>query len=145
MWSEPLTVESRDVDVGKDGTVDGFATTVRQQGGTMVAQVRCITNQQAHTGFFGEMNIIDTAGAPRQRQRALVLLVREALRHAANLGIQHVRTELPPRMQSFAERIAGVRARAITADGNWLALGAELAPIRTHALETSDADGNLAQ
>jgi hypothetical protein len=145
VWSEPLTVDSRDIDIGRDGDVDGFATTVRQQGGTMVAQVRCITNQQARTGFFGEMNIVDQQGAPRQTQRALVLLVREALRHAADLGIQHVRTELPPRMQSFAERIAGAQARQLAGDGTWLTLGGDLADIRTHALETSDADGNVAQ
>jgi hypothetical protein len=137
VWSEPLTPASTDRDAHT------FDTIVRDASGKPVAAVRCIVNRQARTGFFGEMRIDDDAGGPRQKARALVLMTREALAHAAQLGIQHVRTELPQRMQAFAERISGRTAQPL-AGADYLELRGDLATIRTHALENSDADGDLA-
>ena len=144
MWSEPLTVDSRIIDIGRDGDVDGFATTVRQQGGTMVAQVRCISQQQARTGFFGEMKIVDQQGrAPPDAARAACCscarrsasrptwasstCARNAAAHAVLRG---ARSPARARASSSATGRAPL-ARRRTRDG------------ATHALETSDADGNV--
>ncbi len=137
MWSEPLTPASAD-------TGDySFTAQVLDAGGAAVAHVDCVVNRQARTGWFGEMNIDDQAGGVRQRIRALVLLVRESLRHAAELGITDVRTEAPPRMATFAARLTGQPGQAF--GGGRVHFRGRLADIRTRTLGESDADGNLSQ
>ncbi|MHB8376071.1 MAG: hypothetical protein ACYDEB_03850 [Dehalococcoidia bacterium] len=89
---------------------------VRQGDGSPVAAVLCGCNRQTHTGFFGVMEITAPGGSPRQRIRALVLL-------------------------PFAERMSNTRGRELHAGGRF-DLAGDLATIRTHALDTTDADGN---
>ncbi|MHB8683263.1 MAG: hypothetical protein ACYC9X_02915 [Dehalococcoidia bacterium] len=136
MWSEPLTAGSA------DRNDHDTMITVRDGQGRAVAAVLCGCNRQTRTGFFGTMEITAPGGSPRQRIRALVLLVREALRTADAYGLTHVRTEAPARLLPFAERMSNIRGRALHADRYDLA--GDLATTRTHALDTSDADGNLA-
>ena len=139
MWSEPLTAAS----VIRDAQT--FDTIVRDSTGLRVAGVRCLVNVDARTGWFGEMRIDDNSGGVKQTARALVLMVREALRQAADLGIQHVRTEAPPRLVAFAQRMTNLGGRELDADGARIDFAGELAGIRTWTLDTSDGDGNLAQ
>ena len=139
VWSEPLTAGS----VIRDAQT--FDTIVRDATGKPVAGVRCLVNTDARTGWFGEMRIDDNAGGIKQNARALVLMVREALRQAADLGITHVRTEAPQRLVAFASCMTNMQGRQLDADGARNDFAGELAGIRTWTLDTSDADGNLAQ
>jgi len=136
LWAEPLTADTRRRDRYT------FDALVRQADGRAVAGVRCTVNPDTRTGWFGAMVITDPDGAPRQKVRALVLLVRESLREAADQGIRRVRTEAPDRMLAFARRMSGLDGLRLTDDHNLIA--GELHRIRTHALETSNADGDLA-
>ena len=140
MWSEPLTAQAQD-----DGRSVAVIT-VYDGHGAPVAQVRCDYSAAARTGLFGDMIITAPGGAPRQRIRALVLLVREALRTAANKGLTHVRTEPPARLLPFAERMSNLRGRRTHHDPDpanaRYELAGDLAHVRTHALDTTDLDGN---
>ena len=137
VWSEPLTADSRIRDPWT------FDTIVRQGDGSPVAGVRCTVNTEARTGWFGDMIITDRYGGPKQTLRALVLLTREALRQANDLGIRRVRTEVPPRLLDFARRMTALQGDAMDADAARTLIAGELAQIRTRTLDTSDADGNL--
>jgi hypothetical protein len=100
-----------------------------------VARVRCAHGTQVPCGIFGEMKIVDDRGAPRQRARALVLLVQEALRYAASIGITRVETEAPPRLHAFAARMCDLSPRA---DGHF---AGELHAVRSHNLRHTDSNG----
>jgi G3E family GTPase len=129
MWVEPLVA----------GTADAgshtVAVTVTAGDGAVAARALCAYSRAAGCGFFGEMVIVDAAGAPRQRARALVLLVREALRYADTLGITHVETEAPVRLRAFAARMSGLAH----ADG---VFSGELSAVRSHNLLVTQADGS---
>lgn len=129
MWVEPLVASTA---VAGSHTV---AVTVAAGDGTIVARVLCAHGGAANCGFFGEMVILDAGGAPRQRARALVLLVREALRHAELLGITHVETEAPPRLRAFAARMCGL----LHTNG---VFAGELSVVRSHNLLVTQADGS---
>lgn len=129
MWVEPLVASAANVG---SHTV---AVTVAAGDGTVVARVLCAHGRAANCGFFGEMVVLDAAGAPRQRARALVLLVREALRHAELLGITHVETEAPVRLRAFAARMSGL------GHANGVFAG-ELSVVRSHNLRVTAADGS---
>ena len=135
MWPEPLTPETIDDDA------HNFRAIVRAGDRAIVASVPCAINARAGCGVFGEMMIDDARGAPRQRQRALVLLVRESLRHAAALGVTRVQTDAPPRLAAFAARLTGIAGDRGPASGTQFR-GA-IDDIRTRTLDESDADGNL--
>jgi hypothetical protein len=128
MWVEPLVAGN---EAFGSHTV---AITVAAGDGTLVARVLCAYSRTARCGFFGEMVIVDASGAPRQRARALVLLVREALRHAETLNITHVETEAPARLRAFAARMSGLGH----ADGIFTG---ELSVVRSHNLLATQADG----
>jgi hypothetical protein len=136
MWLEPLTASSRPVD---EHTVDVLAHDGR---GSIVARVRCGYNARAGCGLFGEMLVVDRAGAPRQRVRALALLVREALRFAEAAGVTRVRTDAPERMAAFASLLSGIEAT----DGRRRHVFAgELHAVRSNVLRETDAHGNIAR
>lgn len=134
MWPEPLTAAAREVD---EHTVDILALDGR---GAVVARVRCAYNARAGCGALGEMRVVDERGAPAQRLRALVLMVREALRFGAECGVRQVWTEAPERMSPLAARISGL---AGAERGGRLRFDGELHAVRTHALRSSDAHGRL--
>jgi hypothetical protein len=134
MWPEPLLAGSEDI---ASHTV---AVTVRDGAGVPIAAVLCAHNAAAGFGVFGEMRILDSSGAPRQRSRALVLLVREALRYADAAGITRVRTEAPDGMQPFAVRMSGIDGRRL--GRKWVFEG-ELHAVRTAALAASRDDGSF--
>ncbi len=133
-WPEPLSAAASDID---PWTV---AVTASVADGTPVARVLCAHNAAAGYGVFGEMRIIDAGGSPRQRQRALVLIVREALRHAAAIGVVGAHTEAPPRMAAFASRMCGLPGDA---HGGRMLFRGQVHAMRSAALDASDADGNL--
>ncbi len=135
MWPEPLTPDAIDDDAWN------FRAIVRAGDRAIVASVPCAVNARAGCGVFGEMTIDDERGAPRQRQRALVLLVRESLRHAAALGVTRVHTDAPTRLAAFAARMTGMAGDSGSGGGRQFR-GA-LVDIRTRTLDESDADGNL--
>jgi hypothetical protein len=133
-WPEPLSAMTQEV----DGWTVAVTTTAGD--GTPVARVLCTQNAAAGYGVFGEMQIVDAGGSPQQRQRALVLLVREALRYAAAVGIVRAHTEAPPRMAAFASRMCGL---AGDAHGDRLIFRGDVYAMRSTALDASDAAGNL--
>ncbi len=135
VWREPLTAATAIVD---EYTV---AVSVAAGDGTVVARVLCAHNVAAGYGIFGEMQIIDDGGSPRQRLRVLVLLVREALRYAAEIGVVRAHTEAPPRMAAFASRMCGLPGGAA---GGRLLFRGEVHAMRSAALDASDAGGNFA-
>ncbi len=132
MWSEPLTPETATVDTHT------VAVTVRDSTGATVAEVHCLHNARAGFGVFGEMRLLDARGAPRQRVRALVLLVREALRYAESIGVTHVTTEAPERLRAFAARMSGLPG---TPSGARHHFAAELHAVRSAALRATREDG----
>ncbi len=137
MWAEPLAAVAVDLDEHQ------FRVDVLAGDGWLVAAVLCVVNREACTGFYGTMEILDDQGGARQNLRALVLLTREALRHAQALGIQHVRTEAPTRLVPFARLMSNVQGEPIDAAGTRTHIHGELAQIRTHNLQVTDADGNV--
>ena len=134
MWAEPLTVSTRRTDTHT------VAVTVHDAAGVPVAAVLCAHNARAGFGAFGEMRVLDDRGGPKQTRRALVLLVREALRYADALGITRVRTEAPERLEPFASRMCGLSAERA---GNRRLYEGELHAARTVALSVSGDDGSL--
>ncbi len=128
MWPEPLIASTDEID---RRTV---AVTVAAGDGATIASVLCAHGGPTRCGIFGEMRIIDANGAPRQIERALVLLVREALRYAASIGITRVETEAPPRLRAFASRLSGLAHH----DG---VFAGDMAAVRSHHLRVTDADG----
>lgn len=135
LWPEPLTTEIRVLSPRR------FRTLVLAGDGEPVATVDCIINQQSAFGVFGEMRIDSEAGGIRQRQRALVLLVRASLAHAAAEGVRHVETRAPARLAAFAARMTGDQGDE-RPDGT-IRFRGDLGKIRTHTLDTSDANGDL--
>ena len=109
--------------------------------GRTVASVPCAHNAAAGWGVFGEMRVVAEDGGPRQRVRALVLLVREALRYAEQIGVTHVRTEAPARLELFAARMCGLTPERPSPDRRTFT--GELHVARTAALAASDDTGNL--
>ena len=134
MWDEPLSAMTFEL--------HRYASlvTVRDGSGRAVASVKLHHNIAAGSGYFGEMHVLDADGAPRQRVRALVLLTRAALAWGADHGITAVTTHTPPRLEAFAARVSGLAPSVV---GGARRFAGELHAIRTHALDVSDADGNL--
>lgn len=135
MWPEPLT--ARAVPTGRHSG-DVFVVDAQRN---PVAVVSCAHNAAAGWGVFGEMRILDDSGGPRQRVRALVLLVREALRYADQIGVSHVRTEAPARLEAFAARMCGLTPERPSP--NRRTFVGELHAARSTALAVSDDSGRL--
>jgi hypothetical protein len=133
MWAEPLTVtatQTRDAE---------YVVGVHAGDGTLVAMVAVATGARNRCGYFGEMNVLDDNGGTRQRLRALALLVREAIRYAAQLGITHGETDVAldrPVLRAFAEKMSGV---ALDERGH---LTGPLERMHTNVLNVTDDDGN---
>jgi hypothetical protein len=136
MWGEPLTTE---IEVLDD---HHFAALVFQEGSRRpIALVKCAVNVNTRCGAYGEMNILDPDGGPRQVLRALVLLTRTALQHAQQIGITHVETEVPDRLIDFAQRLTALAGVELPNAGRRFA--GDLAQIRTRTLDTTNADGDF--
>jgi hypothetical protein len=135
MWDEPLAATAREIDAYT------IVVSVSDARAIEVARVLCGYNALARSGVFGEMQIVDANGGARQRLRALVLLVREALRFAAGAGLTNVLTEAPERLAPFATRMSGIDAQPI---GGRRLFAGELHVVRSVALRESDDAGNLA-
>lgn len=133
MWPEPLTPRTRRLDE------HNLIAEVLAGDGAIVATAPYVVNVTARTGAFGTMEITDERGAPRQRVRALVLLVREALGVANDLGLVDVHTRAPARLAAFAERFTGPIAPRLELDT--LEYRGDLAQIRSRALDETDATG----
>lgn len=105
-----------------------------------VAAVACAVNTRAGCGMFGAIEFLEPGGTRAQQMRAMVMLTRGALDHAAELGVTRVSTiNIPPTMRDFAERMSGLR---VSVRGGQLHMTGDLADIRTHILDTTDSDGN---
>ncbi len=134
MWDEPLA--ARVDDAGEYA----FDVVVAEGGGRDVARVRCAINASAGCGVFGEMEIGGADASARQRLRALVLLIREALRHGAALGITDVAADVPPRFAAMVSRVSGMTP---TTSGGHMRFRGVLYAVRTRALDETDANGDL--
>jgi len=113
---------------------------LREGAGDVVADVTCAYSRASATGALGELRVRRAGLTARERVRALVLLVREALRLADELGLARVLTEAPADAVPLARRLAGIDGAE--AGGRRL-FHAELAAVRTHVLTTTTADGDL--
>jgi len=141
MWPEPLIPASED----DASDPKRFRTVVRAGDRTVaVAALEVIISPRARFATCGELTILDATGAPQQRVRALVLLMREALRRAAELNIQHVYADVPDRLRDFLFRCFGIDTDLLPSrrDG-WRAMEIDLATLRSLLLDRSDANGNL--
>lgn len=141
MWVEALA--ARVEEAGEYA----FDVIVADGGGRDVARVRCAINARAGCGVFGEMEVLDAIATPRQRLRALVLLIREALRYGAEIGITDVGAEAPRRLEALVSRVSGIApdeagGRRVAAETRVRYRGA-LHAVRTRALDETDGDGNL--
>jgi len=136
MWAEPLTAETVVLDAYS------CAVVAYAGDGLPVARVLCAYNVPAGTGVFGEMSVVDQGGGPRQRIRALVLLVREALRFGAEIGIVSAHTDAPPRLAAFAARMSGLPGEPF---GPYVRFGAALHVMRSAALNATDPRGEFVQ
>jgi hypothetical protein len=134
MWEEPLTPAVEDLSAHE------FRVFVVDAARRPVAHVVCAISREARTGIFGEMQTLRDDGTQRQRVRALVLLVRAALAHAADAGVRRVVTDVPDirSVREFAQRMTGIDGQP-RRHGRRRFIG-DLADIRTHVLErTTDA------
>ena len=134
MWPEPLAASTRELNPYSADV------RVRDASGALVAHVRIGYNRDFGTGYYGEMQIDDPAGGPRQKVRALVLLTREALRHAQEIGLTSVATDAPPRLAAFAARMCGFQP---SPRGDGVRFAGALYAARSAALDASDPDGNF--
>lgn len=134
MWPEPLLADAESLDTHT------IAVTTRHGGGVPVARVICAYNAEAGFGVFGEMQVLDKGGGPRQTVRALVLLVREGLAKAAWLGATRVSTEAPERLRPFASRMSGLDGTHV--GGRRLYAG-DLHAVRSVALAGSRDNGGF--
>lgn len=137
MWPEPLTPDTL------IPTKHTALIRVRAGDGRTVARVRALYNAQAGYGILGAMAITDARGGPKQRVRALALLVSEALRAAGDLGIKRAHTDVDPErpaLLDFARRLAG---RTGDASHGAVRIGGLIHEMRTAAIAASDAGGNL--
>ena len=137
MWEEPLTTS---ID-----TADAHHFTVRAYAGDgrkPIAEVRCSLNRTARCAAYGEMIITDRNGAPRQTERAMVLMVRAALQHAQENGAQYAMAEVPEKMIEFTQRLSGLTGAPVGKTASRLFFG-DLTEMRSATLDTTDADGNF--
>ena len=134
VWSEPLAASTIDTQPNR------YQVRVTQGDGSLVAALRI--DWRGNRATCGELRVLDANGGPRQKRRALVLLLRAALHHAQDLGVQYGTVLVMPAMQDIAERLAGRQAQIVNSDGASFFTG-EIAEWRTRALEVSDADGNM--
>lgn len=133
MWTEPLAARARDLDDYR------FVVEATDAAGTPLATADALVNRDARCGYLAELRVIDATGTARQRRRALVLLVREACRHAQALGITSVHTETTAALRAFGERLAGRTGSSV---GLRFRIGGDLAELRSHLLAITDAEGN---
>jgi hypothetical protein len=133
MWTEPLPTRARDLDDYR------FIVEATDAAGTLLAAADALVNRTARCGYLAELRVIDATGTARQRRRALVLLVREACRHAQAFGITSVHTETTAALRSFGERLAGSTGSSV---GPRFRIAGDLSDIRSHLLAVTDADGN---
>jgi hypothetical protein len=134
MWKEPLAAR---IDHAGPYAFDAIAF---DGTGRDVARVRCAISIVAGCGAFGELELLDAGATPRQQLRALVLLIRESLRHGAGLGITVVAAETPPSLGTLVSRISGLEP--VARGGRRRFVGA-LHAVRTRVLDETDTAGDL--
>lgn len=145
MWSEPLTTTINVIPTDDRNTAT-YDALVYDGDVNPIATVRCQCNTSARTGFFGEMRITKPGGGPKQTHRALILLTRASLIHAATLGVQTVTTRTSRHTLAFTLRASALHGIPIATNtpGEFHLVHGDLAPIQTHLLDRTDANGNLA-
>src|SRR3954467_2168985 len=110
LWSEPLTVDVIDTNEHR------YDVRIREGTGALVAALRIEYSLRARSAACGELRVLDATGGPKQKRRALVLLLREALHHAQDLGLQQGCALVLPALTDIAERISGQRAQVHRSD-----------------------------
>lgn len=133
MWAEPLESLVRDIDEYR------FVVVVTDGDGMTVAEADALVNRHAGCGYLAELRIVAAGGGVRQKRRALVLLVREACRHAQALGVTRAHTETTAALRAFGEQLAG---RAGTPVGARYRIEGDLAEMRSNVLSHTDASGD---
>jgi hypothetical protein len=134
-WTEPLRADARDISPRR------YAVLLFTGDGQIVANAQVYVDQVNRAGLLHEIHVTDRDGGPRQVRRGMVLIIREALRHAADLGIQEARGIVTPNMRELVAELTGARPRTLGPDLE--IFEAPLADARSRSLERSDGDGNL--
>lgn len=135
-WADPLRPAFRD---DASGYTVGVVDNERQ----LVATVRIDTYGRGRRRLAWCRTLrVQSDGAPRQKVRALVLLMRAALQHAAQLGIVYGRAEATPQMLALAKKITGHAPEAEYTNANTIFAG-RILDWWQHAKEASDSDGNV--
>lgn len=132
MWTEPLVPRINDLGEYR------FAVKVTDGDGVTVAEADALVNRRAGCGYLAELRIVAEGGGARQKRRALVLLVREACRHAQALGVTQAHTETTAALRAFGERLAG---RGGVRAGERYRIEGDLAELRSNVLAVTDAEG----
>jgi hypothetical protein len=141
MWPEPLSA-----DVAR---LNGHTVLIRAHDGQGNAIANVLAAHGPRDAVFGEMLITDRNGGPKQRVRALALMVREALRYAASIGIVNAWTDVDasrPALLTFAQRMSGQLGDPFGSSLDATPprrIGGLIYAMRSAALTATDADGNL--
>jgi len=136
-WPEPLAARTRDTDAG-------YNVIITAGDGTRVAglQIDVYGAGRRKNALCGALRITDNNGAARQRVRALALLMREALRHAVELGVVYARADATPDMVQLAKRVTGHQPRREQPVATTIFTG-KIIDWWQHASEATDGDGNV--
>ena len=89
------------------------------------------------------LKITDASGAPRQKARALVLLMREALRHAVELGIRQRARRGDAGMLQLAKRVTGAQPASDEKPDGITHFAGKIIDWAEHAKEASTATATL--
>ena len=135
-WPEPLRAEARNINQQR------YIVLLITGEGQHVGNVLCTIDRRTRCGTMHELTLTDDGGAPRQRLRGLVLMVREAFRHAADAGITRGSTDAPEQMREFAARMLGFEGRP---RGDRTRFSGDVATMRSHILGVTDGDGNFSR
>lgn len=132
MWTDPLAVTIQPVSPTR------YRVIARDALRTVVGVATVHVGPTARTGYFGEMRV-DADGAPRQRVRCMVLLIREAIRHAQDIGLTYGDSHPTPALRAFVARITGHDPFPV---GDTATVGGQIAELRSQIFERTTADGD---
>jgi hypothetical protein len=137
VWAEPLRTATRD-----DAT--GYTVGVTDNERQLVATLRVDLERHGRRldAIARTMRLIDQGGTARQNVRALALLIRAALIHAAQRGATHAHAYVSPQVRTLAMKITGNQPGDAPgpAPAWW---HAKLTDWLQNAREATDGDGNL--
>jgi hypothetical protein len=137
VWADPLRPAFRD-------DARGYNVAIVDNERTLVALLRVDVygSGRRRIAWAQGASITDDNGAPKQKLRALALLVRGALQHAVQLGIPHVRADVTPQLTALVKKITGHTPASESGIAPAIFTG-RIIDWWEHAREAADGDGNV--